>query len=196
MGMKRIVAVFDFDGTLTTCDTFVRFIRYVFGPWRCYWGFLQYAPLLLLMKLHVYSNSKTKEKIFSYFFRGKKYGWFREQCNAFAKENTDIIRKDSINKVKQYCEEGATVYVISASIEEWITPFIARLRLKVIGTQVEIGDDGRLTGKFATPNCYGVEKVKRLFALESNRDSYELHAYGDSAGDQAILEEADKAIWV
>lgn len=195
METKRIVAVFDFDGTLTTCDTFVEIIRYVFGTPKCYLGFLLYAPLLMLMKLHLYSNGKTKEKIFGHFFAGKEYGWFREQCYAFAKDHPEIIREDTAAKVKQYGVEHAKVYVISASIEEWIVPFLTKLPVhKIAGTQVEVGDDGRLTGKFATANCYGAEKVRRLLALEPARETYELHAYGDSRGDLEMMEEADKKI--
>ena len=31
--MRRCVAVFDFDGTLTRCDTLPHFILFACGPW-------------------------------------------------------------------------------------------------------------------------------------------------------------------
>ena len=67
--MRKIVA-FDFDGTLTTKDTFLAFIRYACGSQAMLWGFLRYMPLLVLMKLHAYPNHKVKQKVFSYFFKG------------------------------------------------------------------------------------------------------------------------------
>ena len=65
--MKQIVA-FDFDGTLTTKDTLLEFIRYVCGDMAFTIGFLRYSPLLVLMKLGLYPNYKAKQKVFSYFF--------------------------------------------------------------------------------------------------------------------------------
>ena len=50
--MKRLY-VFDFDGTLTTADTLLVFIRYACGTWRFFWGFLVHSPLLVLMKKKV-----------------------------------------------------------------------------------------------------------------------------------------------
>lgn len=41
------IAVFDFDGTVTTKDTLLEFIKFVRGPVSFYAGFLRYAPQLL-----------------------------------------------------------------------------------------------------------------------------------------------------
>ena len=67
--MKRLYA-FDFDGTLTTADTLLVFIRYACGTWRFFWGFLVHSPLLVLMKLKLYPNYRAKQRIFAWFFRG------------------------------------------------------------------------------------------------------------------------------
>ena len=57
--MKRLYA-FDFDGTLTTADTLLVFIRYACGTWRFVWGFLVHSPLLVLMKLKLYPNYRGR----------------------------------------------------------------------------------------------------------------------------------------
>ena len=67
--MMRIYA-FDFDGTLTTKDTLIEFIRFSKGRVRLFLGFLLFSPLLILMKLHLYPNWKAKQRVFSWFFRG------------------------------------------------------------------------------------------------------------------------------
>lgn len=64
--MKRLYA-FDFDGTLTTADTLLAFIRYACGTWRFVWGFLVHSPLLVLMKLKLYPNYRAKQRIFAWF---------------------------------------------------------------------------------------------------------------------------------
>lgn len=47
---KRTVAVFDFDGTLTTKDTLLEFIKFSCGTGKFYFVFLLYIPLLVLME--------------------------------------------------------------------------------------------------------------------------------------------------
>ncbi len=70
--MKRLYA-FDFDGTLTTADTLLVFIRYACGTWRFVWGFLVHSPLLVLMKLKLYPNYRAKQRIFA--SRGSSAVW-------------------------------------------------------------------------------------------------------------------------
>lgn len=55
------IYAFDFDGTLTTRDTLLAFIRYARGDRRFVLGMLRYAPLLVLMKLGLYANWKVKQ---------------------------------------------------------------------------------------------------------------------------------------
>ena len=64
----------------------------------------------------------------------------------------------------------------------------------VLGTKVETRD-GRLTGRFATPNCYGPEKVRRIREVFPDRDNYHLTAFGDSRGDKEMLDYADQGYY-
>ena len=77
--MKKIYA-FDFDGTLTTKDTLLEFIRFAKGNVGLAVGFLYYSPLIILMKLHLYPNWKVKQKIFAWFFKGMAIGSCNHQC--------------------------------------------------------------------------------------------------------------------
>lgn len=193
--MKRIVAVFDFDGTLTTKDTLLEFIKFACGKSKFFLGFLFYSPILVLMKLHLYPNWKAKEKIFSYYFKGMSYEKFQELGKSFASV-IDGIRRDSvIETLKKHIGEGNDVYVISASIEEWVRPWCEKYKVKaVIGTKIEVDLKGQITGKFLSKNCYGQEKVNRLLEEEPLRDEYYLYAYGDSRGDREMLDFASKGI--
>ena len=60
--MKKKLYCFDFDGTLTTSDTLLEFIKYAKGKGRFLMVFLMYSPLLVLMKLHLYPNWKAKQR--------------------------------------------------------------------------------------------------------------------------------------
>ena len=66
------IYAFDFDGTLTRRDTFIEFIRYVFGTRRMLAGILRFAPILVLMKLGRYPNWKAKQLIFAHHYAGMR----------------------------------------------------------------------------------------------------------------------------
>ncbi len=194
--MKRVFA-FDFDGTLTTRDTLIAFIRYACGMPRFLLGFLLHAPLLVLMKLRLYSNGKTKQRLFTWFFQGMSIETFDALCQSFALSHRHLLRPDTVRLLQQALSEGAEVLVVSASIDNWVQPFFSTFHLPpstfhVLCTQIEV-IDGRLTGRFLTPNCYGQEKVRRILALHPDRSTYHLTAYGDSRGDRELLAFADEA---
>ena len=187
--MKQLFA-FDFDGTLTTRDTLIAFIRYACGTPRFLLGFLLHAPLLVLMKLRLYSNGKAKLRLFSWFFRGMPIEIFDALCQSFALSHRHLLRPETVRLLQQALSEGSEVLVVSASIDNWVQPFFPAVT--VLGTQIEV-IDGRLSGRFLTPNCYGQEKVRRILALHPDRSAYRLTAYGDSRGDRELLAFADEA---
>jgi len=187
--MKQIVA-FDFDGTLTTKDTLIEFIRYAKGPMSFWLGFLRYAPQLVLMKLGLYPNYKAKQKVFAHFFKGMTIEAFDALCQRFAQDNLHLLRSQGITTLMQAQDDGAEVVIVSASIDNWVQPFFTDVT--VLGTQIEV-EAGVLTGRFLTKNCYGQEKVNRLLACYPQRETYHLTAYGDSQGDKELLAFADEA---
>lgn len=192
----RKIAVFDFDGTITRKDTLLEFIKFSKGKRVFLKGFLYYSPLLVAYKLGLYPNWKVKQRIFSYFFKGMKYEVFCQLGFKFKEEINNMVKDDQIKKLTKHLEQGDTVYVISASIEEWILPWCHKFgKINVLGTQIEV-INGIITGKFRTKNCYGQEKVNRLLEKEPERNSYYLYAYGDSKGDKEILTFADKSFYV
>lgn len=206
--MKKKVYCFDFDGTLTTADTLLAFIKFAKGRSRFLMIFLMYSPLLVLMKLHLYPNWKAKQRIFAHLFEGMRIEKFDKLCHTFAEEHQCLLRPQGIQRIHEALTAGEQVLVVSASIDNWVRPFFQIRGLKgieVLGTQIEVVD-GRLTGRFKTNNCYGEEKVHRikkaLTILSGNvsapnvssfdRSQYAIEAFGDSMGDKEMLAFSDQ----
>ena len=189
--MKQVVA-FDFDGTLTTRDTLLAFIRYAKGTLAFAFGFLRYTHLLVLMKLGLYPNWKAKQKVFAHFFKDTTIDDFNAVCQAFAASSKHLLRPKGIEAIDKALNEGSEVLIVSASIDNWVQPFFPEV--KVLGTQIEV-EDGKLTGRLLTKNCYGQEKVNRILTLYPNRQDYHLTAFGDSNGDKELLAFADESFF-
>ena len=197
---KKQLFVFDFDGTLTNADTLIEFIRFACGRTRMLLGFALYAPWLVLMKLHLYPNYKAKQKVFAHFFKGMTLAEFDRLCADFARQGEHLLRPAARHFMDEVRAEAHGMAIVSASIDNWVRPF-AELYfgrqndgrpIMVLGTQIETDSKGLLTGRFATPNCYGPEKVRRIQAVWPDRQQYDISAFGDSRGDRELLAYADQ----
>lgn len=187
------IAFFDFDGTITRGDSFLKFLFY---KRRISISLiLQVAasiPALLLWKAGIYNNNKAKEKITGYFFRGVDQAAFEKKCSGFA---TDVLplmtRQDAMEKIQWHQQHGHTIVVVSASIENYIRHFSSSHQLDYIATRMEV-KDSKLTGKFSGKNCYGIEKEIRIKERYQLADYETVYAYGDSRGDREMLALAHK----
>lgn len=188
---SKVIAVFDFDGTITTVDTLFDFIRFYYGFPRLILGLFALFPVLILFKLGFVANNKAKERLFSYFFKGKNLSEFNAICGKYKNRISQTLRSQAIDKVKFHQQEEHIVLINSVSIFNWILPWAQSIGIeKVIGTEVEV-KEGVIIWKFKGENCCAVEKVKRFLELYPHRDTYKLYVYGDISGDKPLLDIAD-----
>ena len=139
-------------------------------------------------------NYRAKEQLFGHFFRNTRYEVFVQLGKDFANNIEPLMRIDTLSRLKRHIADGAKIYVVSASIEEWVRPIVERYgNVTVLATQV---NNGVLTGHFLSKNCYGKEKIHRLLEIEPKREEYHLTAYGDSRGDKEMILQADCGIWI
>lgn len=190
------IYVTDFDGTLTVSDSMFGILRYHRGMTWLVTVMLLMLPMLVLMKLGVVTNHRTKEVLLSFAFKGINREQFKQLCQRYAEEKrTALLRQTLYQELLQKKAEGHAVVVVSASPEEWVSAIVPEF--EVIGTQLQYRDNC-FTGRFSTPNCYGQEKVHRLLEahgeLREQRQECFLTAYGDSRGDHEMLMFADKAV--
>jgi HAD superfamily hydrolase (TIGR01490 family) len=191
--MEYVVAAFDFDGTITAKDTLWEFIKQTHSPLKIAGNLLLASPVLFLYKMGLLNNGKAKQKLFSIFYKN----WPVEKFNDFGRSFQSVIdacvRPDVYGALKKHRIDGHRVIIVSASIENWILPWAEKEGIEtVIATQIEVSPQGKLTGRFRSPNCYGEEKARRILELFPERNRYTLVAYGDSKGDRAMFRLADE----
>lgn len=193
--MKKRIAFFDFDGTITTHDTLLEFIRFCKGSAGLYAGFLCKSPWIVAHKAKIISNQSAKEQVLRFFFRGDTLASFDERCEAFSREALPrLIRPGALQEIARLKSEGVTVVVVSASPENWIRQWAAAQGVELIASRLEVVD-GRLTGRIAGRNCNGEEKVRRILERHTVKDYSEVYAYGDTGGDRPMLQLATQAFY-
>lgn len=194
-GPTRTVAAFDFDGTLTTRDTFVPFLARLGGWPRVGWSMASGLGAVArrdrdAMKAHVLARLVT----------GRRADDVRALAEAYGKGIVAAGRfRDAVlARLDDHRGRGDGTVIVSASLEDYLRPVADHLGIDhVIGTRLEVGPDGRLSGVIEDGNCRGPEKVRRLdHWLAGAGDGAErpatVVAYGDSAGDHALLDRADE----
>lgn len=190
--MTRIV-VFDFDGTLIKGDSFIGFASRIFGKLAVAKALAIEMFVLVGWQLRFVDNGYAKERVFSRLFKGITLQQLDSWGESFIADLEARIRPEIMCKLEEHQKKGDKIYIISASLLQWIRPWAKCHGIKnILSTEPEIDRMGILTGRFATQNCYGEEKVRRLLEAEPERDGYNLIVYGDSKGDFDLFAIADR----
>jgi phosphatidylglycerophosphatase C len=190
--VKKRLVLFDFDGTITTKDTLLEFIRFYHGNGKFLAGFAASAPWLMLMKLKAYPNYKAKEKVLQWFFANQNLSAFDGKCREFSEVILPgLIRPKALAEIELHKKENSTIVVISASAENWVRPWCEKNELGCLATQLEVSGE-KLTGRIKGFNCYGSEKERRIKECYRLSEYDEIIAYGDSRGDLEMLSLAQK----
>jgi len=195
MNGDRTLALFDFDGTISTRDSFIDFFVYVYGWKKIISLFALYFPFIFLYFLKLYQGKKLKELFFSRLIKGWTVEKFEHEASSYYREKMHSILKDSaLEQIRLYKNSGVKLAVVSASAYQWLKPFANDFGMDLIATELEI-KDGVFTGKISGSNCHGQEKVNRILKKYAISDFDTVLAYGDSSGDREMLDLATSGFY-
>jgi HAD superfamily hydrolase (TIGR01490 family) len=193
---NETIIIFDFDGTITTKDTMLDFVKWHFGLIKFSLGMLKILPKIILYKIGLISNQKAKEDFLTHFFGGMEYDEFVELCKNYSLSEIDgIIKKEAEEKIKFYRTHGHKMIIITASILQWVEPWALKAGFaKVLASEIEV-KNSKVTGKIMGKNCYGIEKVNRFISEYNSFENYHTVCFGDSKGDFEILKSSNKSYY-
>lgn len=191
MTTTRRIALFDFDGTLVRHDSLLSFARFALPRCRFWFGLLLSLPAILLWKIGAVSADKAKQRLFGAWFAGMPYGRLEDAGRRFAKVIDGDLNPIAMKLLHERKAEGCLTVIVTAGMPLWIAPWADANGFDcVIATEPEVDSRGALTGRFATHNCRGEEKVRRVRLVFPDFDECITYAYADSRADSAMLQMA------
>jgi phosphatidylglycerophosphatase C len=184
---SRPVVAFDFDGTLTCRDSFMAFLIWREGPARFALKAASLAPAILAY-FWTQDRGRLKSAMIRRFLRGVSRANLEDGAARYANHASgDLFRPDAVRCWEDWGRRGAWRVIVTASPEDLVAPFAARLGADdLIGSRLAFDHADRVTGDLLGRNCRGPEKVARLQAAYGDDLCLDA-AYGDSDGDREML---------
>ena len=189
--MKQGLALFDFDGTITSKDSLLEFIKFSVGKSKFAMVMGLFSPLIFYYIFIKKDGEIAKQKVLSFLYKGKSEAELKALGKTFAEKIIPgILMQKAMDEIQKFKQLGYRIVVISASLEIWLKPWTDSLGVELICTKMKF-DQEKFTGSFATANCNGNEKVNRIKSLLRLEDYHPIYAYGNSSGDRPMLALAD-----
>jgi HAD superfamily hydrolase (TIGR01490 family) len=197
---KTILAVFDFDGTLTAGRVwegiYQHHRRYKIKRVTFLVYFVTHMFLYLTAKAKFYSEDKCRIKwgedipvLFKGFTREEARKVFEWVFDSYF---VNLMHRDIVEKLNEHKRQGHRVIILSGMFNEFLEIVVQRLGVDyAVGTSLEI-KNGVYSGRIIRPLCFGENKVKFLkeFLKQKKLDAdfSRSSAYADSIYDVPVLQ--------
>jgi phosphatidylglycerophosphatase C len=190
----EVVAAFDFDGTISTTDSLQYFLRDALGWPRYLLGIVLALPWLAACGARLIDRHAAKQRLLRATLGGTPVGAAERWAEAFvAQRLPTLLRPEMLERLAWHRRQGHRTVLVSASPSLYLRLWARQMGFDAaLCTELE-QLDGRYTGRLASRNCWGPEKVRRLTAWWGAQVPARLYAYGDSRGDREMLARADVA---
>ena len=181
------LALFDFDGTITTRDVYPGFLQYCSPRWRVVLGWIVLAVPYVGMKRRWVSPDWMRRAAAWATFAGASERRVREAGERYARDVIPgLLRPEAMAQLDWHRAQGDRIVVVSGSMDAYLAPWCRAHGIEVVCNQ-PAARGGRMTGFFAAEDCANEGKVRRLRAVLDPADYPVVYAYGDTEADRAML---------
>ena len=181
------LALFDFDGTITTRELFGDFMRYAVSKPRRIAGNFVFLPLILGYKMGLVSGNRIRARVVRFGFRGVPVETLSAKARAFCADVVPAaLRPIALARIRWHQERGDRVVVVSGALDIYLEHWCGEHGLELICSRLE-ARSGVMTGRYREAQCIGEEKRRRIRECY-DVDSFEhVYAYGDTRDDAEML---------
>jgi len=180
------LALIDFDHTVTTCDTYGRFLRHVATPAQLVRARWSLGPWLAGYRAGIVSASTLRVRATRLAFSDRDADEIARRAGQFAEEVLPtVLRADMMARIAWHRDRGHAAVLVSGSLDLYLRPWCERHGLDLVCNRLE-QRDGRLTGRYEGGDRGG-HKAADIQARYDLRRYERIHAYGDSREDRPML---------
>lgn len=186
--------VFDFDYTLTQCDSSARFFRYLIlrNPAKLL-GVLLSAPLLLPAQLHRNSRIRSLHVLVWWATWGiSAYRLAKHIRQYVAKGTEHLFYPQSLARIKTHCQQGDQVVVATGSLHMLVDAMLAAQNINayVVGSTLK----PFFGGWRADCHCIGHEKLHQM-QIRQLPQQWQV-TYSDHSMDMPILRQGEQRVLI
>lgn len=185
--------VFDFDKTITVCDTILPISKYLSECFNQKYKFRIIQFYFLLFRLHLISGKSFKEMIASTLLNGNEYPLVENKITQFYnKYSTALFNREIIQLIKSEKGKGNKVIIITSNLDLFVKPVKNILPVdEVFATTIEVKEN-KIGNYIKGKNCTGNVKAEILQQYQTINNFEKIIVYGDSSGDYDMLLKADE----
>lgn len=185
---SRTIAIFDFDGTITTKSTTSAFLSYVVGK-RSFYLRIFTLPIVLLNKLKLISEDELNNHLIKYCLKGYSLSFLQGKGRLFAQfEIKKVLKKEALNKIKYHQSLGHFCILATAAYDVYVEHWAKLYNFDaVVCTKLEFDKKQCATGRIMDTTCSHVEKLIQIKKVIGEEKAI-IYAYGDSEGDKEMLD--------
>lgn len=192
----KTVAFFDFDGTLTTGDTLMPFLKFVVGAPKYYAKLALVSPVLMAYFAKLIRNDVAKQIVLKHYLAGYHIDELFELGQRFSEEVIPtMLRPEGMERLRWHQNQGHECVLVSASLDIYLQAWsMAEGFSRVICTSLGVDERNLTSGKLAGENCHGKIKVVRIKGFLKGNAHGVTYGYGDTSADLPMLTFLDNGL--
>lgn len=181
------LALFDFDHTITSNDSYGRFLRRIATPQQRSHARWTIGPWLAGYRLGLVSAAQLRRRATLVAFAGRDAAEIAHRGECFARDDLPaMLRPDMMQRIDRHRAQGHRLVLVSASLDLYLAPWCRLHGMELLCNRLD-ARDGRLTGRY-NGHDIGTDKAEAIRAHCGDLSRHaRIHAHGDSREDRPML---------
>ena len=181
------LALFDFDGTITTEDSFTSFIYFSTPKPRLYIGLCLLFPIIFLYKVGLLSAATTRPIISKFAFRFRDIQQVKSIAELFVQQKLPaMMRPEALDRILWHKQQGDEILIVSATVNPYLSIWCNEQGVNFVCSELAI-QGNQYAGNYRYGDCSGMNKVSAIQRKTDLSMFTTIYAYGDTHEDLPML---------